>query len=95
MQSLYATNIGYRLSDPLTLTFTLGLAGGRYNFGGVPATYNSFIGGARLDYSPSKDVHLRLQFDRVPGLLHSYRRDDYPGFSTGVGLESGESTGAR
>jgi hypothetical protein len=84
MQSLYATTVGYQLSNPLTLNVTMGLAGTRYNFGGAPMTYNSLIGGATLDYRPSKDVFFRLSFNHGPGLYQSSYYDNQAGFSAGA-----------
>jgi len=95
MQSLYATSIGYRISDPLKMTVTLGLSGNRLNIGGTPTTFNSLIGGARLDYRPTKDFHLMLEFSRTPGLYQSNWRNDPYGFSTGFITGSGESDYAR
>jgi len=85
MQSLYATTIGYRLSDPLSLSITLGLTNNRFSAGGSPTTFNSLVGGARLDYNPTQDIHLRLQFSRAPGFYQSYWHEDPLGYSSGFG----------
>jgi hypothetical protein len=71
MQSLYASRIGYRLSDPLTLTFTIGMANTRFGYGPTYYNTNSLLGGAALDYRPTKDIFFHLEFMHGPGLYPS------------------------
>ncbi len=69
MQSLYATNISYKLSNPLTLSIMLGAQNSRFNYGGEPVSYNDLIGGFTLDYRPSRDIFFRLAFYRNPNRM--------------------------
>ena len=66
MQSLYASCFSYRLSDPLMLTFALGVQNLKYN--NVPGidAQSSLLGGFRLDYKPSDNFRFRIQFQRTP-----------------------------
>jgi len=91
MQSLYATTVGYRVSDPLSLSFTLGMTGNRINAGGVPTTFNSVVGGARLDYRPTKDLFLRLEFSRGPAYSPRDLFGERLGFASGLGFSTGDS----
>jgi len=69
MQSLYATNIAYKLSNPLTLSIMLGAQNNLLNFSGEPLNYNLLIGGFALDYRPSKDILFRMEFSRNPNRI--------------------------
>jgi len=91
MSSLYATTIGYRISNPLTMSVTMGLSGNRLNMGGAPTTFNSIVGGARLDYRPTKDLHMSLEFAHLPGMYQSAWRNDPLGFSSGFSSTFGDS----
>ena len=63
--SLYASNFVYRLSNPVTLNFTLGIQNNRV--GGLPNELNgsSLFGGFKLEYHKD-DFLLRLEMYRVP-----------------------------
>ncbi len=63
--SLYASNFAYRLSDPVTLNFTLGIQNNRV--GGLPNDLNgsSLFGGFRLEYHKN-DFMFRLEMYKVP-----------------------------
>jgi len=77
-RSLYATTIGYKLSDPVSLTFLLGFQNSRYSGNmGIPADYNSFIGGFAFDYRPRKDIYLHFELLQSPRLL--YMNSPYQG----------------
>ena len=65
MQSLYAANFAYRLSDPLTLNFTVGMQNLKYNSPGM-GDYTSPLGGVSLDYRPSKNFRFIASFQRGP-----------------------------
>jgi hypothetical protein len=67
MQSLYTSTARYRLSDPLSLNVTMGLMGTRFSGAGAVTTFQDLVGGAALDYSPSKNFHMRLEISRSPG----------------------------
>lgn len=95
MQSLYASTARYRVSDPLSLSFTLGMVGTRLNAGGAPNTFQSLIGGAALDYHPTKNVLFRLEFARSPGLYRPYSRDWSAPWSGGANPIGGEIETAR
>lgn len=78
MQSLYASTAHYRVSDPVTLSFTLGMMGTRYSGSGAPAISNDFVGGVALDYRPSRNFHFRVKIVRSP---QYYGLDPYSGFN--------------
>ncbi|MFC2150007.1 hypothetical protein ACFLQV_00740 [Calditrichota bacterium] len=69
MQSMYATQIGYQLSDPVKLTFLLGMQNNQLNPGsGQPMEFNNLLGGAALDYCPSDNFRMRFEILNAPGL---------------------------
>ena len=65
-QSLYMSNFSYKLSDPLTLGFVLGMQNLKFN--NVPGlnTYNSFVGGVSLDYRPSNNFRFYAAMNFLP-----------------------------
>ncbi len=67
MQSLYSSTAHYRVSDPVSLSFTLGMMGTRYSGSGAPAMSSDFIGGVALDYRPSNNMHFRIEIAQAPG----------------------------
>ena len=77
-QSLYMTKLGYKLSDPVTLTFLLGVQNNQYSGKqALPGNFNSLLGGVALDYCPSNNLHLRMEVFQSPRYL--YLTD--PGFN--------------
>ena len=66
VQSLYSSTAHYRVSDPVSLSFTLGLMGTRYNGSSAPALSQDFIGGVALDYRPTNNMHFRVEVARAP-----------------------------
>ena len=78
-QSLYLTRLGYKLSDPVTLTFLLGVQNNQYSGKlTLPSNYNSLLGGVALDYRPSRDFHLRLEVLQSPRYLYLSDPGFYP-----------------
>ena len=67
LSSLYATNLTYQLSNPVTLNLLIGVQNNR--IAGMPGVYNqtSLIGGFSFDYKPSKNMHFRLEMYQAPG----------------------------
>ena len=69
MQSLYTTRLGYKLSDPLTLTFLFGIQNSRFSSKTFnPGINNSFLGGVALDYKPSRNIFIHIEMLQAPGL---------------------------
>jgi hypothetical protein len=67
LQSLYMARIGYQLSNPLTMTFLLGLQNSRFMGAGVPnMSLTSPFGGIMLDYHPTDDIRFHLSILRAP-----------------------------
>ena len=67
MQSLYATQFGYQLSNPVTLTLLLGVQNSQVA-GRTPYTgsYNSVFGGMALDYHASEGFRFHLEVAGSP-----------------------------
>jgi len=72
MKSLYAANFTYRLSNPLTLNFVLGMQNLQLN--GIPGqgSQNAFLGGFSLDYRPRKNILFRFEMQNVPQGIWPY-----------------------
>jgi hypothetical protein len=68
MRGLFMETIGYRLSNPLSLTLNLGYLHQPYSSLGPDGLTQggSFVGGAALDWRPSKNMFLRLEVGRYP-----------------------------
>ena len=78
-QSLYMTKLGYRLSDPVTLTFLLGVQNNQYSGKmNLPSNYNNFMGGFAVDYRPHKDVFIHLEMLHSPGYMYLSNQNFYP-----------------
>ncbi len=88
MQSLYSTTGHYRISDPVSFSFTLGMMGTRYNGSGAPALNNDFIGGIALDYRPTNNMHFRIEVARAPSY---YGLNRYTGSSAFFGDQDSRS----
>ena len=71
MQSLYATRFAYKLSDPLTLSVLLGVQNNQFA-GNIPSqgSSNSILGGFAIDYRPRKDIYIRLEMLKSPGIIN-------------------------
>ncbi|MBM3328678.1 MAG: hypothetical protein FJY67_04275 [Calditrichaeota bacterium] len=67
LQSMYATNMAYKLSNPLTLSLLMGVQNSRISGYGMEGGFSSLVGGAALDYRPSENLFMRLEFVRGPG----------------------------
>ena len=71
MQNLYTTKLGYKLSDPVTLTFLLGFQNTQFSGNqALPGNLNSFLGGFALDYRPRRDIHLHFEMLHSPRYLY-------------------------
>ena len=78
-QSLYMTKLGYKLSDPVTLTFLLGVQNNQYSGRlALPSSFNSYIGGVALDYRPHRDVFIRFEMLHSPRYLYLSDQSFYP-----------------
>ncbi|MCF7811210.1 hypothetical protein K9N50_09525 [bacterium] len=68
-QSLYTATFGYRLSDPLTLSFLMGYQDSRLAGQSIyPNNFNSMIGGVALDWRPTHNFQMRIELIQAPGL---------------------------
>jgi len=72
MSGLYQTNFLYRLSNPLTLSLSLGMQNLKYS--GNPTSQSSILAGFGLDYRPTKNLHFRVQMQQMP--FGSYRNNN-------------------
>ncbi len=84
MQSLYSTTAHYRVSDPVSLSFTLGMMGTKYSGSSAPAISSDFIGGVALDYRPTNNMHFRVEIARAPTY---YGLNRYTGSNSFFGSE--------
>lgn len=83
-QSLYLNTIRYQIANPLTLKLQWGIQNFPHNtfmanhpaFKGGP-----FISGAELDYRPTENIQVKLQYNTMPGYYNSYRNPYYSGFN--------------
>ena len=68
MRGLFMETIGYRLSNPLSLTLNLGYLHQPYSSLGPDGLTQggTFVGGAALDWRPSQNMFLRLEVGRYP-----------------------------
>jgi hypothetical protein len=74
------SSFGYKISDPLSLRFDLSLMHSPYSTG-MGDNFSKNISGvyltnAELNYKPSNDILLKVQFRQFPGL---YWLDNYSG----------------
>lgn len=65
-QSLYTTQFTYKLSNPVTLNFLLGVQNLQGN--NIPGlgSQNAVLGGFSLDYRPTKNLHFRVAMQNLP-----------------------------
>lgn len=77
MRGLFMESIGYRLSDPVSLTLNLGYLHQPYSSYGPDGVFQSgqFVGGAALTWRPRKDMFLRFE---VANYGSPYGYDYYP-----------------
>jgi hypothetical protein len=68
MQGLFMETIGYRLSNPVSLTFNLGMQHTPYSSFGPDGITKSarFVGGAALDWRPTQNMFLHLEIASYP-----------------------------
>ncbi len=67
MQSIYTARIGYQISNPLSLTFLLGMQNNRFGGNGISnMSMTAPFGGVMLDYRPSKNVYFHMSILQAP-----------------------------
>jgi hypothetical protein len=68
MQGLFMETVGYRLSNPVSLTFNLGFQHTPYSSFGPDGLTKSarFVGGAALDWRPTQNMFLHLEVASYP-----------------------------
>lgn len=80
-QGMYLNTMSYRLADPLQLSLQWGIMNQPLSALGASPMYASgfFLSGANLEYKPSKNVSLGIQFNSYPaGHYYSPYRAGYP-----------------
>jgi len=79
-QGMYLNTMSYRFSDPLHVSLQWGLMNQPLSSLGVPGVYTSgfFLSGANLEYKPSKNLSLGVQFNSYPAGYYSPYRAGYP-----------------
>jgi hypothetical protein len=70
-QGLYLNTMAYRFSDPLQVSLQWGVLNQPLSGFGVPGLYQNgfFFSGANLEYKPSRNLSIGLQYNRTPGGL--------------------------
>jgi len=70
-QGVYLNTMSYRFSDPLQVSLQWGFLNQPLSGFGVPSFYQNglFFSGANVEYKPSRNLSIGLQFDRTPGGL--------------------------
>ena len=81
-QGVYLNTMSYRFADPLQVSLQWGIMNQPLSSMGVPAMYQSgfFLSGANLEYKPSKNVSLGVQFNSYPGGYYYPYRPGYSAF---------------
>lgn len=67
-QGMYLNTMRYRFSQPLTLSLQWGILHEPFKGAGLPSAFGSgfFVSGASLDYAPSKNFKIGVQYSSYP-----------------------------
>jgi hypothetical protein len=67
-QGVYLNTMSYQLADPLLVSFQWGFLNQPLGSFGVPSLYNNglFVSGASVEYKPSRNLSIGVQFNRDP-----------------------------
>jgi hypothetical protein len=67
-QGVYLNTINYRFSTPLSMSVQWGMRHQPFESAGVNSPFKSgfFVSGASLDYKPSNNFHLGIQYSSYP-----------------------------
>lgn len=67
-QGVYLNTMQYQVSDPLTVSVQWGVTHSPLPSQGAPDVLNSgfFVSGASVDYKPSKNFHVGIQYSSYP-----------------------------
>ncbi|MDZ7292966.1 MAG: hypothetical protein ONB44_20845 [candidate division KSB1 bacterium] len=80
-QGVYLNTMSYRFSDPLQVSLQWGIMNQPLGSFGVPSLYQSgvFLSGASMEYKPSRNLSIGLQFNNVPASFwyYPYGRQSY------------------
>jgi len=81
-QGVYLNTMSYRLADPLQFSLQWGIMNQPLSSLGVPSMYQNgfFLSGANLEYKPSKNLSLGMQFNSYPGGYYYPYRSGYPNY---------------
>jgi hypothetical protein len=82
---LWTTRLGYRLSDPLTMSVDVGAAIDPMGDGPMFSEKNIFLKGFNLDYTPSRNFSIHVSYLNQPPNAASILGYDYPGTGLGYG----------
>jgi len=68
-QGVYLNTMSYRLADPLLVSLQWGVLNQPLGSFGVPSLYQNgfFVSGASVEYKPSRNLSIGMQFNRNPG----------------------------
>lgn len=97
-QGVYLNTMSYRFADPLQLSLQWGIMNQPLSSLGVPAMYQSgfFLSGANLEYKPSKNMSVGIQFNSYPaGYYYPYRTGYYPYYDYSPNRSDSPSTEER
>jgi hypothetical protein len=76
-QGVYLNTMSYRFSDPLQVSLQWGVLNQPFGSFGVPSLYQNglFVSGASLEYKPSRNFSIGVQYNNIPGgrLYSPYR----------------------
>jgi hypothetical protein len=76
-QGLYLNTMSYHFSDPLQVSLQWGVMNQPFGSFGVPSLYQNgpFLSGASVEYKPSRNLSIGLQYNNIPGgrLYSPYR----------------------
>lgn len=82
-QGVYLNTMSYRLFDPLQVSLQWGVMNQPLKGMGVPSLYQNgfFVSGASVDYKPSRNLSIGVQFNRYPaGAGYGYRGYPYSNY---------------
>jgi hypothetical protein len=67
-QGVYLNTMTYQLANPLLISFQWGFLNQPLGSFGVPSLYNNglFVSGASVEYKPSRNLSIGVQFNRNP-----------------------------
>jgi hypothetical protein len=85
-QGVYLNTMSYRFSDPLQVSLQWGVLNQPLSGLGVPSLYQNgvFLSGASVEYKPSRNLSIGVQYNRAPGNLWDARYRGYPYYNDSI-----------